>query len=108
MAKYSTLRLTLKINMDSSKEKAFVRAMLRRLNVLFAKCKPRGGLAELLDGNQLSDVYDGIREVVPKVTETKTQIFQFIKSIAPVLPETISERSMQPPEIFADSLDVDK
>lgn len=49
------LRLTINLDRNEQSEIAFVRAMLRRLNVLHARSRPRSGLAELLEGAALRD-----------------------------------------------------
>ena len=102
--KHTILRLTLKVDMENSKEILFVRAMLRRLNVLFAKCKPRGGLAELLNGSQLSEAYDGERsKPVKEETKLPTVIHYHTYTPPPKLKiDVIVERSMQPPVIEAE------
>jgi hypothetical protein len=106
--KFAVIRLTLKVDMDDTKEKAFVRAMLRRLNVLFAKCRPKGALIEILNGNKLSDAYDGKQAVgqkmkEPKVNSTQKYLgFHVVKPVEKSKPETIVEQSMEPPAIVAE------
>jgi len=88
--------------MDDIKERAFVRAVLRRVNVLFAKCRPKGGLVEILNGSKLCDAYDG-KQIVTKESrkfgERKALGFQVVKQVEKFKPETIIEQSMEPPAI---------
>lgn len=111
--KFAIIRLTLKVDMNDIKEKSFARAMLRRLNVMFAKCRPKGGLIEILNGSKLRDAYEGkqVVEIVkfvkavdqqPKPASSfvqKSLGYQFVKPTEKPKPETILEHSMQPPEI---------
>jgi len=85
--------------MNDSKEKLFIRAMLRRLNVLFAKARPKGGLIEVLGDSKLSDAYDGSQKVGEKV---KQKVVHFSLIPPKALPDEIAEQSMQPPEIVAE------
>ena len=103
--KFTILRLTLKVDMDDIKERAFVRAVLRRINVLFAKCRPKGGLVEILSGSKLCDAYEGKQiigkksEKSPKPNERKALTFHVVKPAEKSKPETIVEQSMEPPAI---------
>lgn len=106
--KYVTLRLTMKVDLDDKKETSFARAMLRRLNVLYAKCRPKGGLAKLLNGSHLSDAYDGKQTIGGKVDKVdkvvkhdtrKVVTFRGFNEPEKVLPATIAEQSMEPPAI---------
>ena len=97
--KYAVIRLTLKVDMNDKKEIAFCRAMLRRLNILFAKCRPKGTLAELLNGSKLSDAYEGKVDIKqPKPEKHKYLAYRVTKTEKPKI-EAIVEQSMQPPEI---------
>jgi hypothetical protein len=109
--KFTILRLTLKVDMDDIKERSFVRAVLRRVNVLFAKARPKGGLAEILNGSRLCDAYEG-KQVVGQTTkkaekqrkcgERKALTFRGVKPAEKSKPETIVEQSMEPPVIEAE------
>src|SRR3990167_181547 len=106
------LRLTVKVDMNDTKERAFTRALLRRLNVLFAKCRPKGGLAELLNGSKLCDAYEGkqvvgqqSKEKVVKHSKQKFLGYQVVKPVEKFKPETIGEQSMQPPAIVEEIRD---
>ena len=108
--KFAILRLTLKVDMDDIKEKSFARAMLRRLNVLFAKCRPNGALGDILNGNNLSDAYEGKQIVVQQTKKSEKKHVQkaskvyVLKSSEKVKPEAIIEQSMEPPEIVGEFL----
>lgn len=53
-----TLRLTINVDQNQAGELAFIRAMLRRLNVTYAKTRPRSGLKEILGDNKLRDLLE--------------------------------------------------
>jgi hypothetical protein len=97
--------------MDDIKEKSFARAMLRRLNVMFVKCRPKGGLLEILNGNKLCDAYEGKQVVgqlakkAEKKHEQKVVEFHVVKPVEKFKPETITEQSMEPPVIVAEICD---
>jgi hypothetical protein len=102
--KFAILRLTVKVDMNDTKETLFARAMLRRLNVLFAKCRPKGGLLEILSGSKLSDAYSGSQTIGKSVEKPvkKHTYFSVVKSPEVKKPESIQEQSMQPPVIEAE------
>jgi hypothetical protein len=108
---YSILRLTVKIDINDTKEKSFTRAMLRRLNVLFVKCNPKGSLVDILNGNQISDAYEGSQKIDkasknPKEKhERKVVNFQVVRPVAKPKVEFIAEQEMEPPAILAEFVD---
>jgi hypothetical protein len=98
--------------MDDTKEKSFTRAMLRRLNVLFAKCTPKGHFTAILNGSQLSDSYEGSQKIgsqkkhAPKQQHHQKLIsYHVVKSTERAKPDQIVEQSMEPPVIEAEFCD---
>jgi len=110
--KFAILRLTIKVDLTDMKEKSFVRVVLRRLNILFAKCRPKGAVIEILNGSKLSDAYDGSQKVgksdkpKPKYEHIRAIEHYTYKPVEkPKPPEIIVEHSMQPPEIAHEILE---
>lgn len=95
------LRLTVNVNMNDIKETAFVRAMLRRMNVLFAKSRPKSGVADILNGAKLSEAFEGERKPTKAITVVakKALSFHVVKPPEKPKPELIVEQEMQPPEL---------
>jgi hypothetical protein len=90
------LRVTVNIDMNNFKEVAFTRAALRRLNVLFAKCRPKSGLKDILKEFKIRDAY----EPSGSVAQVKK------KSNENTLPVVVHQRNLhtvpvkkQPPQI---------
>jgi len=101
---FAVIRLTVKVDMDDIKEKSFARAMLRRLNVLFAKCNPKEHLTNILNGSKLCDAYEGKQtlKAVGKQHERKVTFYPVVTPVEKPKPETILEQSMEPPAIVAE------
>lgn len=99
------LRLTVNVNMNDTKEKSFVRAMLRRMNVLFAKSRPKSGVADILDGAKISEAFEGEQKpakeskAIIKYDAQKTLGFRVVKPPEKPKLEVIVEQEMQPPEL---------
>jgi hypothetical protein len=56
------LRITINVDFDQPAELAFMRAMLKRLNVLFAKTRPKSALNEILKGAKLREDIEAGRQ----------------------------------------------
>ncbi len=65
----TTLRITVSVNMNSKRERGFVRAFLTQMNCLHAATKPdRGDLSDLLNGKTLGSLYDKQDKATKDVT----------------------------------------
>lgn len=63
------LRLTVNIDMNNQKEIAFTRAVLRRLNILFAKSRPKSGVNDILKGAKIRDAFESSTKTVTVVKQ---------------------------------------
>ncbi len=100
------LRLTVNVDVNNLKEVSFVRAALRRLNVLYAKARPKSGLSDILKEFKLRDAYEpaGKTPQLPEKTKEKPQPTQHRSNLHFIRPKEkpvvafVVEREIEPPE----------
>jgi hypothetical protein len=90
------LRLTINLDYNYPDEVAFVKAMLKRLNVLYAKARPRSALSELLGDSKLRETLQAGRDRKNKQTSPTVPTIQPVVNLpatqpakAPVTHQTI-------------------